>query len=299
MKTYISVDLGGTNIRAAKVDEEGHILQMVKDSSNPEKGCEHVMNKIIELIEKLDGYQDCEGIGMGVPGPIDTIHGKIIVSTNLPKLIGYPIADYIQKHFNKPTFMDNDVKVAALGEACLGAGKGYPSVYYASISTGIGGALVLDKKVVSGQNGHAGEIGNICIDRNREKYNILNVGAAENEVSGTAITRKGRAIFGDAIQHAGNVFDLAKENDPQALNIVDDMAYDMAMMFAAVAHVVDPHVFVIGGGVMKAKDVFFDKMEAYYRSMIHVGMQSVVFKQAELEEPGIIGAAMLPMTKMK
>ena len=299
MKTYISVDLGGTNIRAAKVDEEGHILQMVKDSSNPEKGCEHVMNKIIELIEKLDGYQDCEGIGMGVPGPIDTIHGKIIVSTNLPKLIGYPIADYIQKHFNKPTFMDNDVKVAALGEACLGAGKGYPSVYYASISTGIGGALVLDKKVVSGQNGHAGEIGNICIDRNREKYNILNVGAAENEVSGTAITRKGRAIFGDAIQHAGNVFDLAKENDPQALKIVDDMAYDMAMMFSAVAHVVDPHVFVIGGGVMKAKDVFFDKMEAYYRSMIHVGMQSVVFKQAELEEPGIIGAAMLPMTKMK
>lgn len=299
MKTYISVDLGGTNIRAAKVDEEGRILQMVKDSSNPEKGCEHVMNKIIELIEKLDGYQDCEGIGMGVPGPIDTIHGKIIVSTNLPKLIGYPIADYIQKHFNKPTFMDNDVKVAALGEACLGAGKGYPSVYYASISTGIGGALVLDKKVVSGQNGHAGEIGNICIDRNREKYNILNVGAAENEVSGTAITRKGRAIFGDAIQHAGNVFDLAKENDPQALKIVDDMAYDMAMMFSAVAHVVDPHVFVIGGGVMKAKDVFFDKMEAYYRSMIHVGMQSVVFKQAELEEPGIIGAAMLPMTKMK
>ena len=299
MKTYISVDLGGTNIRAAKVDEEGHILQMVKDSSNPEKGCEHVMNKIIELIEKLDGYHECEGIGMGVPGPIDTINGKIIVSTNLPKLIGYPIADHIQKHFNKPVFMDNDVKVAALGEACLGGGKGYPIVYYASISTGIGGALVIDQKVVSGQNGHAGEIGNICIDRNREKYNILNVGAAENEVSGTAITRKGRAIFGDSIHHAGNVFDLAKEKNPDALKIVDDMAYDMAMMFSAVAHVVDPHVFVIGGGVMKAKDVFFDKMEAYYRSMIHVGMQSVVFKEAELEEPGIIGAAMLPMTKLK
>ena len=299
MKTYISVDLGGTNIRAAKVDEEGNILQMVKDSSNPEKGCEHVMNKIIELIEKLDGYQDCEGIGMGVPGPIDTIHGKIIVSTNLPKLSGYPIADHIQKHFNKPTFMDNDVNVAALGEACLGAGKGYPSVYYASISTGIGGAFVIDQKVLSGQNGHAGEIGNICIDRNREKYNILNVGAAENEISGTAITRKGRAIFGDEIQHAGNVFDLAKNNDPKAMEIVDTMAYDMAMMFSAVAHVVDPHVFVIGGGVMKAKDVFFDKMETYYRGMIHQGMQSVVFKQAELEEPGIIGAAMLPMTKIK
>ena len=64
-------------------------------------------------------------------------------------------------------------------------------------------------------------------------------------------------------------------------------------------YVVDPHVFVVGGGVMKAKDVFFDKMEKYYRSMIHVGMQPVVFKEAELEEPGIVGAAMLPMTKIK
>ena len=299
MRTYISVDLGGTNIRVAKVDEQGNILEMVKDVSEPDKGCQHVMNKIIELIEKLDGYQDCEGIGMGVPGPIDTIHGKIIVSCNLPKLVGYPIVEHIQKHFNKPVFMDNDVKVAALGEACLGGGKGYPLVYYASISTGIGGAFVIDKKVVSGQNGHAGEIGNISIDRNRKKYNILNVGAAENEASGTAITRKGKEVFGDQIKHAGNVFDLAKEKDPEAMKIVDDMAYDLAMMFAAVAHVVDPHVFVIGGGVMKAKDVWLEKMETYYRSMIHDGMQSVIFKEAELEEPGIVGAAMLPMTKIK
>ena len=299
MKKYIAVDLGGTNIRAAIVDQEGHIIQILKDASEPEKGCEHVMNKMINLIERLDGYEECEGIGMGVPGPIDTINGKIIVSVNLPKLVGYPIAEHIQKHFNKPVFMDNDVKVAALGEACLGSGKGYPIVYYVTVSTGIGGALVFNKQVISGENGHAGEIGNICIDRNREKYNILNVGAAENETSGTAITRKGRAVFGDNIRHAGDVFDLAKANDPEALKIVDDMAYDLAMMFSAIAHVVDPHVFVVGGGVMKAKDVFFDKMEAYYRKMIHVGMQGVVFKEAELDEPGIIGAAMLPMTKIK
>lgn len=298
MKTFIGVDLGGTNIRAAKVDEGGNILQMVKDVSEPDKGCEHVMNKIIELIEKIDGYQDCEGIGMGVPGPIDTVNGKIIVSTNLPELVGYPIADHISKHFNKPCFIDNDVKVATLGEACQGAGKEYPIVYYVTISTGIGGALSIDKKVLSGQNGHAGEIGNISIDRNREKYNILNVGAAENEASGTAITRKGKEIFGEEIKHAGNVFDLARNGDEKALKIVDDMAYDLAMMFSAIAHVCDPHVFVIGGGVMKGKDVFFERMEKYYRDMIHVGMQPVVFKEAMLEEPGIIGAAMLPMTKM-
>ncbi len=297
MKKYIGVDLGGTNIRAAIVQEDGQILSMKKSESHPDRGAEAVMETMISLIESLEGFEECEGIGMGIPGPIDTINGKIIVSTNLPKLIGFPIAEYIENHFHKPTYMDNDVKVAALGEAVLGGGKGYPIVYYVTISTGIGGALVIDKKVISGQNGHAGEIGNICIDRNRKKYNILNVGAVENEASGTAVTRKGKEVFGeDKIRHAGDVFDLARSGDEKALKIVDDMAYDLAMMFSAIAHVIDPHVFVVGGGVMKGKDVFFDKMEKYYRDMIHAGMQSVVFKQAELEEPGIVGAAMLPMT---
>ena len=255
MKKYIGVDLGGTNIRAAVVQEDGKILCMKKSESHPERGAEPVMETMISLI-------------------------------------GYPIADHIRNHFRKPTFMDNDVKVAALGEAVLGAGKGYPIVYYVTVSTGIGGALVIDRKVVSGQNGHAGEIGNICIDRNREKYNSLNAGAVENEASGTAITRKGRAVFGDSIHNAGDVFDLARSGDEKALEIVDNMAYDLAMMFSAIGHVVDPHVFVVGGGVMKGKDVFFEKMEKYYRSMIHEGMQPVVFK-----EPGIAGAAMLPMTR--
>lgn len=299
MKTYIGVDLGGTNIRAAKVDEDGNILQILKDSSEPDKGVDHVMNKMINLIESIDDYEECVGIGLGIPGPIDTINGKIIVSTNLPKLVGYPIAEHISKHFNKPVFMDNDVKVAALGEAVLGGGKGYPIVYYVTISTGIGGALVIDKNVISGQNGHAGEVGNISIDRNRKKYNVLNVGAVENEASGTAITRIGKEIFGEQIENAGDVFALAKEGNEKAMEIVENMSYDLAMMFSTIAHIVDPHVFVVGGGVMKAKDVFFDKMEKYYRDMIHVGMQPVVFKEAQLDEPGIVGAAMLAMEKSK
>ena len=170
MRNFIGVDLGGTNIRAAIVSEDGTIKCMKKSESHPERGAEAVMETMISLIESLDGYEECEGIGMGIPGPIDTINGKIIVSTNLPKLIGFPIAEYIENHFHKPTYMDNDVKVAALGEAVQGAGKDYPIVYYVTISTGVGGALVIDQKVIGGQNGHAGEIGNICIDRNREKY---------------------------------------------------------------------------------------------------------------------------------
>ena len=171
---------------------------------------------------------------------------------------------------------------------------------HATIPRHFGGALVVNQKVIAGRNGHAGEIANLIIDRNREKVNYLNVGAVENEASGTAITRKGKAAFGeDAVQHAGDVFDLARKGNAKALEICDAVAYDLAVMFSQIAHVVDPEVFVVGGGVMKGKDVFFDKMENYFRNMIHKGMQTVVFMEAELDEPGIIGAAMLPMAYVK
>lgn len=300
MDMFIGVDLGGTNVRVAKVDEQGNVLQVVKDATEIENGTEHVIQKIISLIEKIDGYQECKGIGMGVPGPVDTKNGKMILATNLPGFEGYPIAQKVSDYFHIPTFLDNDVNVAGMGEAVLGAGKECDIVYYVTISTGIGGALVVNRHVIAGKNGHAGEVANIIIDRNREKVNYLNVGAVENEASGTAITRKGKEIFGDdKVRHAGDVFDLARQNDPKALQLCDEVAYDLAVMFSSIAHVCDPEVFVVGGGVMKGKDVFFDKMESYYRTMIHKGMQTVVFKEAQLEEPGIVGAAMLPMAYIK
>lgn len=300
MDMFIGVDLGGTNVRVAKIDETGNVLQVVKDATEMNKGTEHVIQKIITLIESIDNYKECKGIGMGVPGPVDTKEGKMVLATNLPGFEGYPIAGRIEEHFGIPTYLDNDVNVAGMGEAVLGAGKGCDIVYYVTISTGIGGALIVNKKVIAGKNGHAGEVANIIIDRNRDKVNYLNVGAVENEASGTAITRKGKALFGDAaINHAGDVFDLARKGNAQALELCDEVAYDLAVMFSTIAHVVDPEVFVIGGGVMKGKDVFFDKMEAYFRTMIHKGMQTVVFKEAQLEEPGIVGAAMLPMAYIK
>lgn len=296
MRYFIGVDLGGTNVRAAKVSEEGEVIQVVKEATEIEKGVEHVVSKIIHLIESINNYEECKGIGMGVPGPVDTIHGKMILATNLPGFEGFPIAERIEKHFHIPTFLDNDVNVAGCGEAVLGAGKGKNIVYYVTLSTGIGGALVVNQKVIAGKNGHAGEIANMIIDRNREKVNYLNAGAVENEASGTALTRKAKLLFPDeTINHAGDLFDLARKGSAKALLLIDEMACDLAIMFSLIAHVVDPDVFVIGGGVMKGKDVFFDKMENYYRNIIHKGMQTVEFKDAQLEEPGIVGAAMLPM----
>lgn len=298
MNYYIGIDLGGTNVRVAKVSEKGDIIQMIKESTEIDQGVDHVMNKIIHMIEGIDDYQSVKGIGMGVPGPVETKTGTMLLASNLPGFEGYCIKDPIEKYFNIPTFVDNDANVAGLGEATQGAGIGCETCYYVTISTGIGGALIHNGQVISGKHGHAGEIGNLIIDRNREKLaNQLNKGAIENEASGTAITRKGKVLFGDSIEHAGHVFNLARQGNPQALELVDNMAYDLSVMFSLIGHVVDPDMFIIGGGVMtKARDVFFDKMVAYYKTLVHKKMVDVQFCEAVLEEPGIIGAAMLPLS---
>lgn len=298
MNYYIGIDLGGTNVRVAKVSEKGDIIQMIKESTEIDQGVDHVMNKIIHMIEGIDDYQRVKGIGMGVPGPVETKTGTMLLASNLAGFEGYCIKDPIEKYFNIPTYVDNDANVAGLGEATQGAGIGCETCYYVTISTGIGGALIHNGQVISGKHGHAGEIGNLIIDRNREKLaNQLNKGAVENEASGTAITRKGKVLFGDSIEHAGHVFNLARQGNPQALELVDNMAYDLAVMFSLIGHVVDPDMFIIGGGVMtKARDVFFDKMVTYYKTLVHKKMVDVQFCEAVLEEPGIIGAAMLPLS---
>ena len=305
MKFYIGIDLGGTNVRTLLVDENGQKYAEVKDATEASKGPDYVFEKICGQIDTLDlsacgGLSGVEGIGIGVPGPVDTIAKAMVMATNLPGFENYPICHKLQDKYNIPSFIDNDANVAGLAEAVLGAGKGYPIVYYTTVSTGIGGALIVNGKLVSGGRGHAGEIGNIIVNTNGEKVNHLNKGAVENEASGTFVTKKGQAKLGaDKVRHAGDVFELAAQGNEEAQAIVDEFIDYLSTMFANIAHVVDPYVFVLGGGVMKAKEHFWDRLVEAFNSKVHVGMQGhIKFTTAEIEDCGAIGAAMLPMSQL-
>ncbi|MBR3841415.1 MAG: ROK family protein [Erysipelotrichales bacterium] len=299
MKKYIGVDMGGTNVRAALVLENGEIIKINKIKTEAQNGPDSVIERVISLIKDTKGEDTIEGIGIGFPGPIDTINNVPMMSTNIPGLDHYPIGKKLEEAFGVPVYLDNDANVAGLAEALVGSGKGLPSIFYVTISTGIGGVLVVDGKCVSGKHGYAGEIANIIIDRNREKINHLNIGAVENEASGTAVTRKGQAVFGDEIKHAGNVFDLALQGNEKAVEIVDNMAYDLAVMFSVISHICEPHAFVLGGGVMASKDVFLGKVIENFNNLVHEPMRDVDFLEAKLEEPGLVGAAMLPISRAK
>jgi len=296
MKTVIGIDLGGTNVRVAKVSEDGQILQVVTGPSYALEGTDKVMTNLKSLIRQIDGFNEVVGIGIGVPGPVDTVKGVMTMATNLPGFENYPMAQEIEREFNLPTYVDNDANVAGLAEALVGAGKGYKIVYYITHSTGVGGALVADGKVISGKNGYAGEVGNIIVTSVGEKINHLNVGAAENVFSGTALVKDAKEKLNPNITSAKAIFDLAKEGNVVAQKMIDDMAYHFAVLCSAIGHVVDPNVFVIGGGVTKSHDAYFDKILENYNKLVHVGMRNPLFKRAELSEPGIVGAAMLPIS---
>ena len=300
MKYYIGIDLGGTNVRVAKMDEDGNIVQdVIKPSHGLEGPRELIRDTIFSCLDEIKDLDKCEGIGIGAPGPIDTKRKLMSVSSNLVGFKEYPIADMIEEKYKLPCFIDNDANVAGLAEALVGSGKGYPIVYYLTHSTGIGGALIINGKVVSGRLGFAGEVGNIIIDRNYPKINHLNAGASECLASGTAIGRRAREIFKDEKMGASDVFRLAKEGNTDAVKLVDDVTRDFAQLLSSISHIVDPHCFVIGGGVSKASDYYFPILKKYYNSMVHEGMRDVPILKTTLKEPGVLGAALLAKTNLE
>jgi glucokinase len=299
MKTVIGIDLGGTNVRVAKVTEDGKILQEFKSPCYAQEGPERVTTNIIDLLGKIDDLKSCSGIGIGVAGPVDTVTKQLKMSTNLPGLAFYPICEKIEAAYGIPTYMDNDANVAGLAEALLGAGRGHKVVYFIIHGTGIGGALVVSGQVISGKNGYAGEVGNIIVTREGEKINHLNVGAVENLASGGALVKTAQKRIDPKIDSAYAIFKLAKEGNPVALDIIDKMAFDFASACSAIGHVVDPSIFVVGGGVVASHEQYFPLVKKYYNQLVHEGMRGVEFVPAELDEPGILGAAMLPISHGK
>ena len=193
--------------------------------------------------------------------------------------------------------MANDVKVAGLAEALLGEGRGKKNLYYLTISTGVAGAMILDGKVLSGFHGHGGEIGNMTIDPNREALGGLNRGAAESWVSGPALVREANKACEKEFKHAGEVFEAAK-SDARAKAVVERFKDDLAVLLAGVCFVCDPERILIQGGVMKSSSDFLSDVEKRLHKLLFPGMREVTLASATIEEPGLVGAAMLAKSQL-
>jgi glucokinase len=290
----IGVDLGGTNLRVGVINEAGQIVIEKSCSTNAEKGPNYVLNQMIQFIEEVKKGMDIHAIGIGSPGPLNPFEGIILEPPNLPGWRNIPLVERVKKATNLPVVLDNDANAAALAEATVGAGKDVNSVFYITVSTGIGGGYVLNKKIVQGAQGNCGEIGNMIVDPAGEGAPGLNKGALEALASGTAIGREGARLLGIK-GGAKEVFQLAYEGNETAKQIIDRAVHYLAIGIANIVHTVNPEMIILGGGVMKSGDVILEPLKDKVKDFVYPSLRdSIQIKRAALDQKaGLIGAGLL------
>ncbi|MRX72815.1 ROK family protein [Bacillus lacus] len=295
----IGIDLGGTNLRVGAVTSGGEVLEVHSTETHPEKGPEYALQQIVERVTLIREKHDIAGIGVGSPGPLDLKNGVIIEPPILPGWRNIPFRSMIEEAIGLPVVLDNDANAAALAEALIGAGREAGSVFYITISTGIGAGLVLDGRLIRGAQGNTGEIGNMIIDPSGKAAPGINKGSLEALASGTAIGLLGKERLGIDTGSKG-VFQLAENGNSEAMKIVDESISYLAIGIANLVHTINPEIFVLGGGVMKSEHLILEPLIARTKDLVYPSLTDTInIESAALgQQAGLIGAALLPLEKI-
>jgi glucokinase len=284
----IGVDLGGTNLRIAAITTDGQLLEKITLGVKVALGRDHVIGEMCDAIHRLTDQYKNEGkfigAGIGVPGIIDMETGMLRKSANLPGWSDYPVRDEIERRLGARVSLDNDAKMAAFGEKWLGAGRDVDNMAMITLGTGIGGAIILNRKIVYGMNGMAGEFGHVTIEPNGVLCGCGNRGCAERYASATAVVRMAREAIesgeapslariagSDAEFSAKSIYNLAIQGDEHAQRIFRRFGTALGMLLADLVNVLNLDMYVIGGGVVSAWDAFAPAMfeELRTRSLVY------------------------------
>ena len=305
MKYVFGVDIGGTTVKIGLFDVEGNVLDKWEIPTRTENDGEEILPDVADSIREKMKQMDKDaiaGVGVGAPGPIDA-SGVVHRAVNLGWKT-FNVKETLEALINLPVRAGNDANVAALGEMWMGGGKGYKDLVVVTLGTGIGGGIIVDGRMISGSTGAAGEIGHIHVDdKETEVCNCGNRGCLEQFASATGITRLANkklassdmeSILRGGEVSAKTVFDAVKARDPLAMEVAEQFGKYLGDALAAVAGVVNPEAFVIGGGVSKAGEVLIDYIRPHYEKNVFHGCREVKFALATLgNDAGIYGAAKL------
>jgi glucokinase len=307
----VSVDLGGTKIRVALCDADGHIIKQTSQLSLAHEGSDAVFARIVATIHDIaEDFSNVRGIGLGAPGTINPWDGVLLEAPNLPGMDHFPIKARLENEFRVPTFAGNDANMAALGEQRFGAGRGVAHMIYVTISTGIGGGIIVNGKLHLGARGFAGEVGHQTLDAYGPICSCGNVGCLEALAAGPAIARnareeihKGRQtilldlVNGDHTKiHAGVVNQAARQGDKLSLRVFDRAGFFIGLGLVSLLHNFDTQLFVLGGGVaINAWDLLYPTIEKTFAKYAMVSMRpDVKIVPAELgDDAGLLGAVAL------
>ncbi len=290
MESLIGVDLGGTKI-AVGVLEDGKITD--RDVSHtPKEGWQAVLDQIVARVKAVLAQREpLPRLGIGVPGPLDFQRGVVKFAPNIYGFRDVPLIRYLSERLDMEVLMENDANAAALAEDTYGAAREASSSLFVTISTGIGGGVVLGGKVWRGAHGVAGEVGHITALPGGTVSGAGWPGGLEAVASGTAIARDASYAVGRPLSTA-EAFALAEQGHPVASKVVENALHYLGVALGDLQKVLDPEVIVLGGGVSEAGSYFFERVQAAADAAA-AGFAPVTLKRAELgTDAGVIGAAL-------
>ena len=292
MSYLIGIDIGGTNLRSAVISKEGEIIDSFIVENEVSKGALYNLNKIVhQIIVEWSNYE-IEKVGVGVPGPLDIKNGKILNPPNLKGWENFNIKQYLSKMLKLPIKVNNDANVAGFAEALVGSAKGCESVFYITVSTGVGGALIMDKKIINGAHSETGEIHNMIINEDEYSHSGLNKGGLEGQCSGVNLARIAGEAYGRNVS-TKVLFNLYKKDEEKAVKIIEDWVNNISTGIANIISVLDPEVLVIGGAVLIYNPYILVQIIECVKKKV-TNHEKVDIRIAKIgENAGLIGAALL------
>jgi glucokinase len=289
MRATIGVDIGATKIACGVLKEEQFLSKTTIPTSKD--GWRSVLDSIVNTIKMLEkSHPGVTEVGVGVPGMHDRARTEVLFAANILGFTNVPVVDYLGERLACPVALENDANAAGLAEAVLGAARYASSTMFITISTGIGGCIISDGKVWRGFHGIAGEIGHVTRVPDGPIPPSGIAGALEAVASGTAIERDATFVFRKPTSTA-EVFRMAQDGDRRAEQIVHIAMRYLGMAIADVQKLLDPEVFVIGGGVASVGEYFYGHVQNYAREFAR-GFSDVTIVPAHFGvDAGVIGAA--------
>jgi len=300
-----AVDLGGTHLRAALVDDTGRILKHLKQETPKGDSAEGIVAALVKAAKSWDcRQQPVVAASIMVPGPVDSEKAVILQAPNLPSLINFPLKAELEQKLGWPVFIENDANAAAVGEMWMGAARGCRDVVSVTLGTGVGGGVIVDGKLWRGSHGSAGEIGHTTVDPfSGLKCKCGNTGCLELFASATAIVRMTREHLSSFPQSklkldeltAEKVYEAGQNGDELALAVFNRFGMYLGIGLANLISLIDPQIVVIAGGAVNGWDLFATEMfRQVEERAFRTAAQQVKIARAECgDNAGLLGAARL------
>lgn len=311
----VGVDLGGTQLRASVLRGTNllsRVNALTRDFPTPDLIISRIFSAIQQALEEAGAsLHQIVGIGIGQPGSLDHRTGQVFSFPNLPAWRDVPLQNIFQERYARPTFIDDDANTAALGEFYFGQGRNYKNLVYLTISTGIGGGIIVDGQLMRGAWGTAGELGHMTIDWHGERCSCGNIGCLETIASGTAIAHRARkaiaqgALFvspdGSIEQQQGEidaqlVAKAALAGVPEARTILRHAAEALGVGLVNIIHIFNPEIIILGGGLTQMDEALLIEPA---RHIVDARAMRVPYKDVRIvksqlgPDAGLIGAGAL------